>query len=302
MAFVRRMPWVRAVGSGSTSDDGLAVRRSRSLWRKLLRSRSFTICAAILMLVTLAVIAAPLLTPYDPINADLEAARSGPSWIHPLGTNTTGMDNWARLLYGGRVSVMVGICSVVLSMFLGIVIGGFSGFYGGWVDGIAQRIVEVFMSFPTVLLMLAMASVLGPSVLTSVIIIGIFSWPGVSRLVRGQFLSLRERDFIMAARSVGVSQSRIVFRHLLPNVLEHVAVSAIFGLQGAILAEAGLSFLGAGVQFPTPSWGNLVQAARDSAYLAALPLVWMPAAFLLAVVIVCVNFIGDALQHAIQSN
>ncbi len=204
------------------------------------------------------------------------------------------------MIYGGRVSLSVGLVSVTIYTLIGIVLGSLSGYYGGLVDSTIQRLTDTVMCFPSLVIIIAAVAILGPSLYNVMIVIGLLTWPGICRLVRAQFLSLRQREFVEAARSVGGRDRELIFRHILPNALAPVIVAATFGVAAAILTEAGLSFLGLGVQPPTPSWGNLINTAQSVAVLQQMPWLWIPAGLLIALSVLSINFIGDGLRDALD--
>jgi len=207
---------------------------------------------------------------------------------------------WARLIYGARVSLSVGVFAVSISTVIAILVGGASGFFGGVVDMLVMRFTDIMMCFPFFLLIITLATMLKPSVINIILIIGLTGWTGMSRLVRAQILSVKEEDYVLAARSVGVPTGRILFRHVIPNALTPVLVSAPMRVAGAIMAEAGLSFLGVGVQDPMPSWGNMMTNALSLPILKDMPSRWLPPAVLLALITLSVNFAGDALRDALD--
>ena len=254
----------------------------------------------VLTIFVLAALLAPLLTRYRPNDVDLRMMNKPPSRQHILGTDGVGRDMWARLLYGSRVSLSVGVVAVGIYCSIGVVVGGLAGFFGGVVDMVISRFIDVMMCFPSFMLIVTVAAVLSPNIFNVMLIIGIFGWTGVSRLVRGQFLSLREQDFVMAARCVGVRSGRIVFRHILPNAIAPVIVAATMGLAGAIMTEAGLSFLGLGVQEPNPSWGSMLQTAMSMDVLENMPWRWIAPGILIALTVLATNFLGDGLRDALD--
>ena len=236
--------------------------------------------------------------PYSPDRSVLRARLQGPSAAHWLGTDDRGRDVLARLIWGTRISMSVGFVAVGIAVSIGIVAGVLAGFYGGIVDIAIQRIIEVVMCFPLLILILALVSFLPPSIYNIMIIIGIFGWPGVARLVRAEFLRLRESDFAVAAQATGLSDVRIMFRHLLPNALSPVLVSATFGVAGAILTESALSFLGFGVPPPTPSWGELLSQSQrfvDRAWW----LVTFPG-LAIFITVTAFNLVGEGLRDAMD--
>ena len=202
-----------------------------------------------------------------------------------MGTDTAGRDVFTRLLYAGRVSLVVGLVAVAIYTAIGVVLGVLAGYYGGWVDSMIMRLADVVLSFPTLIIIITLASVLGPSIYNVMLAIGLLGWPPIARLLRGQLLSLREREFIIGARAVGCSDARLIFRHLLPNAMAPVLVAATFGIAYAILIEAGLSFLGLGVQPPTPSWGNMLTDAQSLTVLESMPWLWLPPGLMIALAV-----------------
>jgi peptide/nickel transport system permease protein len=252
----------------------------------------------LLVCMSLAAIFAPVIAEHDPYTTDLRAYRTAPSADHPLGTDSAGRDVLSRLLHAGRVSLRVGLVAVSIYAVIGIVLGGIAGFYGGWVDSLIMRLADMVLSFPSLIIIIVIVSILGPSIYNVMLVIGGLGWPPIARLVRASFLSLRERDFVTAARASGAGSSRLIFRHILPNALAPVIVAASFGMAQAILLEAGLSFLGLGVQPPTPSWGNMLTDAQSISVLRSMPWLWLPPGAMIALTVLSINFIGDGLRDA----
>ena len=213
---------------------------------------------------SLMAIFAPWLCLYNPEEIDSENLLMSPCKEHILGTDSLGRDLLSRIIYGARISLSIGIIAVGISMLLGIILGSLAGFYGKWIDNLIMRFVDIMLCFPTFFLILAIVAVLGPSIYNIMVIIGLTSWMGASRLIRAEILSLKEREFIQAARAIGASNLRIITRHLIPNAIGPVIVSAILGIGSAILLESSLSFLGLGVQPPTPSWGNILIESKST--------------------------------------
>ncbi len=200
--------------------------------------------------------------PYDPNATDLQAKLQPPSWRHPLGTDNLGRDVLTRILHGAYISLTVGFVAVGIGIGIGTAVGAVSGYFGGWVDNVVMRVVDALLCFPMFFLILTVIALLGPGLWKIVIVMGVLGWPATSRLVRAEFLTLREMDYVTAARALGQRKRAIIFRHILPNALAPVFVSAVLGVSGAILTEAGLSFLGFGVQPPQATWGNIVSDGR----------------------------------------
>ena len=218
---------------------------------------------AILLLLAAAALFAPALAPYNPFGQNLDQDLIARSSEHWLGTDKLGRDILSRIIYGGRISLLVGITTVALSLAIGVVIGSLSGYFGGWIDQMLMRLVDILMAFPGILLAIAFTAVLGPGLDHVILALCLIGWTGYARLVRGEILSLRERDFIQAARSLGCRPKRIILRHLLPNLLPPLLIQSTFGLAAAIVAEGSLSFLGLGVEPPTPSWGAMLNDGRQ---------------------------------------
>ena len=211
---------------------------------------------------------APMIAPHNPVEPDLKNVLAGPSFSHPFGTDILGRDVLARVIYGSRVSLLVGFVSVGIATLIGLVLGALSGYYGGVVDEVIMRFVDLMMCFPTFFLILAVIAFLEPSIWNIMVVIGLTSWMGISRLVRAEFLSIKSKEFVMAAKAQGLSNRKIIFSHILPNALAPVYVVATLGVGGAILTESALSFLGIGVQPPTASWGNILAHAKDNIEIA----------------------------------
>jgi len=276
------------------------ARRRPGVWQRFRRHRVALVGALILLVLTAGAVAAPVVAANDPYKVDISAYRSGPAANHPLGTDSSGRDVFSRLLYAGRVSLSVGLVAVAIYTLIGVILGAFSGFYGGWLDSCIMRLADIVLSFPALILIITVVSVLGPSIYNIMIVIGLLGWPPIARIVRALFLSLREREFVLASRTVGVSNGGIIFRHMLPNALAPVIVAATFGMANAILLEAGLSFLGLGVQPPTPSWGNMLKDAQSLTVLESMPWLWIPPGTMIALAVLSINFIGDGLRDALD--
>ena len=234
----------------------------------------------------------------DPSAIDVGQSLLSPSWEHPLGTDDLGRDVLVRMLYGARISLLVGFVAVGISCLIGIVFGALAGYYGGWVDSLIMRFVDIMLCFPTFFLILAVIAFLDPSIWNIMIVIGLTSWMGVARLIRAEFLSLRQRDFVLAAQALGASDVRLIFRHVLPNAMSPVLVSATLGVAGAILTESALSFLGIGVQPPTPSWGNMLIVGKQT-----LGSAWWLSVFPGLAILITVlgyNLLGEGIRDALD--
>jgi len=266
--------------------------------RRFLRNFAFTSGLILTVALVLVALAAPLLAPYDPSVQDTSRRLEPPSHQHPLGLDDLGRDVLSRIVWGARVSLRVGFSVVMLASLLGITLGAISGYFGGWTDTIIMRVTDILLAFPGILLAIALVAVLGPSLNNVILALAIIGWVGYARLVRGQVLKVREMEFVTAAKALGARSPRVIVRHVLPNVINPVIVMATLGLAGAILSEAALSFLGLGVQPPTPSWGAMLTSGRRYLGLANHLAIFPGAAIMLAVM--GLNFLGDGLIDALD--
>jgi len=241
---------------------------------------------------------APFLSPHDPSAIDVKNILIGPSLSHPLGTDDLGRDVLSRMIWGSRVSLKVGFSAVGIATLIGILLGSIAGYYGGMLDSLIMRAVDIMLTLPTIFLILAVIAILEPSIWNIMVVIGLTSWMEPARLIRAEFLSLKEREFVVAARAIGASDGRIIFRHVLPNGLSPILVSATMGIGGAILIESGLSFLGLGVQPPTPSWGSLLASGKDNIEIAW----WLSAFPGLAILLTVLgyNLLGEGIRDALD--
>lgn len=266
--------------------------------RKFLNNRLAVIGLVVFTIILLASIFAPLLTPWDPTKINLRAINEAPSWDHWFGTDKTGRDVFARVLYGGRISILVGLGSALISAIIGVIIGCYAGYVGGWVDTVAMRVSEAIMAFPELILVLMLVSLLGQSLFNIMAIFIVGGWCGIYRLVRAQMLSLREEEYVQALRSFGLSRALISFKHMLPNALGPVMVNITLSTAAFILQEAGLSFLGLGVPLNIPTWGNILNVAQDLTVLQNSWWLWLPVGIFISLFVLSVNFIGDGLRDA----
>jgi peptide/nickel transport system permease protein len=267
-------------------------------WRQFTRHRVALAGLTVLLLLSLACAFAPLLAPYPPELPNVELIRDPPSLAHPMGTDQLGRDQLSRLMYGGRFSLEVGVLATLIAILLGTAFGALSGFYGGVLDPLLMRFTDFMLSIPRLLLLLLIAAVFGTSIGLIILLIGLTAWMNVARLVRATVLGLREQEFIAAARLLGAGDLRLIARHILPNAVGPVIVAATLGVAGAILTESTLSYLGFGVQPPTPTWGNMLEDGRSLMTIAGW-LVWFPGLAIL-VTVLCVNFLGDGLRDALD--
>ena len=254
----------------------------------------FVIIVSVFILATLA----PVISPYDPNDINVKAILLAPSLQHWMGTDGLGRDVLSRMLYGGRISLLVGLVAVGIATAIGIVLGAIAGYYRGWVDTFIMRLVDVMLSIPSFFLILAVIAFLTPSIWNIMIVIGLTSWMGVTRLVRAEFLSLSGREFVLASRTLGAKDARLIFTHLLPNSLTPIIVSAVLGVAGAVLMESGLSFLGLGVQAPQASWGNILTDGKEyiqfAWWLSLFP------GFAILMTVLGYNLLGEGLRDALD--
>ncbi len=254
--------------------------------------------AAIVLLTLVGAIIAPWVVPYDPADQELALRLGRPSLEHPFGLDELGRDIFSRVLAGARISLFVGLTVVGISSVVGVLLGSVAGYFGGWLDDVISRTIDVLLAFPGILLAIALVAVLGPSLANVVTALSVIGWVGYARLVRGQVLKARELEFVQAARALGASTPRILLRHVVPTTMPAVMVQATLGMAGAILAEASLSFLGLGVQPPTPSWGTMLNGGRlhllDAPHLTIFPGV------AIAALVLGFNFLGDGLRDTID--
>ncbi|MGO4671826.1 ABC transporter permease [Bosea sp. 2YAB26] len=265
---------------------------------RFLRNRAAIAGVLILAPVLLAVLTYPLWWRHAPNSIDLRALNSGPTASHWLGTDGVGRDTLARLLQGGRISLLIASVSVAISLCVGFVVGAVAAFGGRALDGVIMRLVDLAMTLPPVILLLVLASITGTGILPTIFVISLLSWPVLSRMVRARLLELRERDFVVASRGFGAGLGHLLWRHALPNSLDILVVYATVQVANAILLEAGLSFLGMGIVPPEASWGNMLRAARSTVVLELHPWQWMPAGAALVATVLAINFIGDGLRDA----
>jgi len=270
------------------------------VWRRFRKNKLALFGLCLLSIMVVLCFGAQLFAPYDRDVIDLYNIKAPPSDGHWMGTDHLGRDILSRLLYGGQISLSVGLVAVSINVLLGIVFGSLAGYYGGSVDNVIMRLGDIVLSFPFLPLALTVMAIRGPSIYNVMLVLGVLGWVGPARLVRGEFLSLRERDFVEAARSVGSSDFRLMLRHLLPNAFAPLVVAATLGVATAILIEAVLSFLGMGVRQPIPSWGNMLTQAQSLVILRRMPWMWLPPGVAIFVAVLSINFLGDGLRDAMD--
>lgn len=276
--------------------------REASLWgdvlRRLLKRKTAVLSAIFILLLILVAALAPVIAPYAYEFQDLANPRSNPSAIHWLGTDQLGRDIFSRMVYGTRVSLSVALVVTAIKLAIGITLGLLAGYVGGWVDNLIMRVTDIMYAFPDLLLAILIMGIRGPGLFNIFLALSLVTWPGIARIVRGQVLAVRGLDFVQAAQAVGAPDFRIVMRHVLPNIMSPVIVTATLGIAGVILSEASLSFLGIGVQPPMPSWGMMVSEMRPFIYSQPVLLLWP--CVTLALTVLAFNFLGDGLRDALD--
>jgi ABC-type dipeptide/oligopeptide/nickel transport system permease subunit len=270
------------------------------VWGRLWRDTRARIGLIVVAMLLLLAILAPVLARHDPVRVDLLRQFLPPSAEHWMGTDVQGRDVWARLVYGARISLAVGLISQSIALAIGLTLGLIAGYYGRWIDDIVMRLADITLAFPTLLLLIAMVAALQPSLLVVFVTVGIVGWAGMARLVRGQVLVVRQLEYVHAARALGMPDRRIIARHVLPNVIAPVVIATTLGMAGAIMAEAALSFLGLGVQPPTPSWGAMIADGRDLSQLRSSPWTSLFPGLAIGVTVLGFNLLGDALRDALD--
>jgi peptide/nickel transport system permease protein len=284
-----------------TPDEVIGKEESyfRMIMKRFLKHRLAVIGLVAIIVLVLAAIFAPWIAPYNPYSI-ANSFGAAPSAEHILGTDPVGRDVLSRLIYASRVSLLVGLGSVAINVVIGVLLGAISAYFGGWIDMLFMRITDIFMSFPSIMVILVIVSVVGPSLTNLILILGFLGWPPVARIVRGSVLTLKEMDFVKAGVALGLSSWRILFINIMPNALAPLLVQATFGIAGAIMMEASLSFLGMGVQAPTASWGNMLTDAQSLTVLTDQPWLWVPPGILIMIAVLSINFIGDGLRDAMD--
>lgn len=271
----------------------------REKWQRF-SSNKFAVAGLVtIILIVAGALLAPLLTAYDPIRMSTDYAVP-PSHAHLLGTDAIGRDIFSRLLYAGRASIVVGLCVPLCSALIGVSMGVIAGYMGGKADMVIMRVADILMSFPLLIFMLTINSIIGAGLWQIILVMGIMTWPRMSRLVRSKVLTLREQDFVKSAQTMGFRTPRILFFHIVPSLTDIILVQTTFSIAFAILMESSLSFLGLGINPPTASWGNMLTDARNISYLTTMPWLWIPPGMMIMASVMSFNFIGDGLSHALD--
>jgi peptide/nickel transport system permease protein len=269
------------------------------IWRRFRANHLAVAALGFILLLTLVALFADVVAPYHPTDDIFPGKRGGaPTWAHPLGFDQLGRDLLSRVIHGTRVALLVGLVSTVLAVTIGVLVGAISGFFGGWIDALLSRVTDTLMAFPIIALLITLAAVLGPSLVTTIVVIGATIWARYARVVRADVLSLRRQDFIVAAQASGIPPARIIWRHLLPNVLGPVIVLASLGVGGIIILESALSFLGLGIRPPNPSWGGILAEGR--AFITTYPHISIAPGLMIVLTVLAFNFLGDGLRDALD--
>ncbi len=281
-----------------------AINKNRSYWGEVLyrlrKNRMAMISLYVLILIILLCAIVPMISPYAIETTNMSNSDQKPSSEHLLGTDKIGRDLFVRLFYAGRISLGVALAVVTIECTIGVILGSLAGYYGGKIDAFIMRLAEIFLSFPFMIICITIVSILGNSIITLILVLAVLSWPSIARIVRGQILTLREMEYMEACEALGISDFRRIFKHLLPNVLAYVIVYATLGMAHVILTETSLSFLGLGVSPPIPTWGNMIQEARNTLIIQYKWWYWIPPGICIFISVMCFNILGDGLRDAID--
>lgn len=273
---------------------------SKIVWNKLKRNKLAVFGAVVLILLILLSVVAPIISPYGRDTVDLLNIESVPTAKHILGTDELGRDIFTRLIYGGQVSLSIGVFATLIQLVIGITLGAIAGYFGGITDKAIMRFVDIVMCFPFLVIAITIASILGPSIWNVMFVIGILGWPKIARIVRAEILSLKEREFIEAAKALGLDSKDIILKHVIHNIYAPIIVYGTLGIAQGILSEASLSFLGLGVKQPQPSWGNMLSSAQNMRILQSEWWLWIPPGLMVFLTIISINFLGDGLRDALD--
>ena len=285
--------------AGAAGSELRARRPASRAWGRFRRHRPAVVGAVVLLIFCLASLLAPVLTPYDPIKTDVTVMLARPSWSHPMGTDELGRDLLTRILYSGRISLGLGLLAMTIAVSFGTVVGALAGYSGHALDNVLMRLTDLLLAFPGLFLLILMTSLFGTGLLSIALVIGGLRWMGVARLVRAMFLSLKEREFVEAARAAGATSFAVMWRHVLPNAWSPVIVAATLGVAEAIILESSLSFLGLGIQPPTATWGNMLRSAQDQ--IVQAPWTAFFPGLMIFLTVLSINHIGDAARDALDS-
>ncbi len=288
----------KAVVKSFKKDDILTP--GKIIWKRFRRNKTAMFGLVIIIILILISVMAPALSTHDRDAFNLANKQLAPSADHWLGTDNIGRDIYTRVLWGGRVSLTVGLMASLIQLGIGAVLGSLAGYYGGIVDTLIMRLTDVVLSFPFLALAIVVAAILGPSVYNTALVIGFLAWTTTCRLIRGQFLSIKQTEYIEATKALGIRGLRVVYKHMLPNAFAPILIAGTLTMASAILVEAGLSFLGLGVKPPLPSWGNMLEAARNFRVIDSMWWIWVPPGMLIFLAVLCINLVGDGLRDALD--
>ena len=275
-------------------------------WDRFRKNKLAVIGSVMFLIIIFLVVFGPMISPYDRDTLDFTSMKQPPSATHWFGTDELGRDYFTRWMYGGRISLMVGVIVTALSVIIGTIVGGVAGYFGGWVDNLLMRMTEIVAAWPFLALVITISAALQGRVPSDkkmylvMMILGLIGWTGLARMIRGQILTLREQEFMEAAKALGISDTAQIFRYLIPNTLAYIIVFAMIRMGAAILSEAGLSFLGLGVTPPVPTWGNMIQYAKSSYNLKNLPWLWVPPGMGIFFAVMSINLLGEGLRDALD--
>ncbi|MFX0550027.1 oligopeptide ABC transporter permease [Hathewaya histolytica] len=269
-------------------------------WKRFKKNKLALLGTIILLILLLFSILAPLITTIDISKVDLSNISSPPSKDHFLGTDEMGRDVFSRLIYGGRVSLLVGVVGTLIQMIIGVTLGAIAGYFGGALDFIIMRLVDIFMCFPFFVIAITMAALLGPNLWNVVIIIGLLSWTSIARIVRAEILTIKDMEYMQASKALGLNWAEIIIHHIIPNVMSSILVASTLAIASGILTESALSFLGLGVKLPQPSWGNMLSAAQNMSTLQNEWWQWVPSGLCILLTVLSINFVGDGLRYALD--
>ena len=288
----------------SETKEPINVYKNQSYWGEVLsrlrKNKMAMVSLYLLIIIITLCIIIPMISPYSIETTDMKNREQHPNSVHLLGTDKIGRDLFVRLFYAGRISLGLALAVVFLECGIGVILGSLSGFYGGMIDAVIMRLAEIFLSFPFMMFCITVVAVFGNSIPTLVFVLALLSWPSIARIVRGQILTLREMEYMEACEALGISDARRIFKHLLPNVLAYVIVYATLGMASVILTETSLSFLGLGVSPPTPTWGNMIQEARNMLIIQHKWWYWIPPGICIFISVMCFNILGDGMRDAID--
>ncbi len=276
----------------------LHLSQRRRTWKRIARHKGAVLCVCFIVLLIIVALTAQWIAPYDPNKTNLRLRGDGPTWAHPFGNDDIGRDILSRIMYGARIALLVGICSTTISVTIGVIVGSMAGYFGGWVDVALSRLIDTLMAFPILALLLTLSAVLGPSLRNVIIIVGVTFWASYARVIRAEVLSLRERDYVLAAQASGASDRRIILQHIVPNAIGPVIILASLAVGGVIIFESALSFLGMGISRPTPSWGTMLSDGRD--HIRNYPHIAIAPGLAIATTVLAFNLIGDGLRDALD--